>query len=141
MNSAGREITFFYSNSVERETAEPVGVEAERRGFRVRYSEDPFARADIGIYCSHNCFPENAAVSIAMLHDLGQGQLIWPNLWRDEPWDRFDAAVLPGEVWAERWRESCRHPFTRPRRGVYVVGWPKSETVRISAPVWVSRGG
>lgn len=62
-----------------------------------------------------------------MLHDMGQGQCYWPNHWAQESWNDFDAGILPGEAWANRWRECSDHPYTRPRRGVYALGWPKSD--------------
>lgn len=129
MNKLRRDITFFYSNPVEMQTATPVAAVAERRGYTTTMSEDPFASAEIGIYCAHNCFPRNAKFSVVMLHDMGQGQLNWPNMWRFEPWNEFDIGILPGEVWAERWQQSCEHKFSRPKSGVFNLGWPKSDSI------------
>ncbi len=124
-----KDITFFYSNPVERETTVPVAEVARSRGYAVHFSEDPFRAAEIGLYCQHDCFPKNSALSVVMLHDMGQGQLNWPNIWRAEPWDSFDAGILPGEVWAKRWQQSSGHPFARPRQGVFTLGWPKSDVM------------
>ena len=124
----GKDITFFYSNPVERETALPVADIARERGYRVSLTDEPFQKAEIGLYSQHHCFPANTRLSLVMLHDMAQGQLDWPNLWRREPWHRFDAGILPGETWTQRWRESCWHPYSRPRLGVFPLGWPKSDS-------------
>jgi hypothetical protein len=67
-----------------------------------------------------------------MLHDLGQA--MWPghqtadaNLWRQEPWDRFDVGILPGRTWSQAWRVSCARPTARPRIGVFELGYPKAD--------------
>jgi hypothetical protein len=127
MTAVNRDITFFFSNSVERETVLPVYEVAVRRGYTCSLSEHPFQKAEIGLYCQHNCFPANSKLSLVMLHDMAQGQLVWPNLWRMEPWHRFDVGILPGETWARRWRDSSWHPYSRPRQGVFALGWPKSD--------------
>lgn len=124
-----KEITFFYSNPVESQTATPVAAEAEKRGYRTRLTDKPFEQAEIGVYCAHDNFPRHAKLSIVMLHDMGQGQLNWPNMWRFEPWNDFDVGILPGEVWEQRWQESCSHRYSRPREGVYTLGWPKSDSI------------
>lgn len=123
------DITFFYSNPVERETVVPVAREAERRGYTARLTDSPFEKARIGLYCQHDCFPRNSALSFVMLHDMGQGQLNWPNLWRAESWNDFDVGILPGETWSRRWQDSSSHPYSRPRLGVFALGWPKSDGI------------
>ena len=127
MSALKKDITFFYSNPVERETVLPVYEVAGRRGYTCSLSEQPFQKAEIGLYCQHHCFPANSKLSLVMLHDMAQGQLVWPNLWRMEPWHRFDAGILPGETWAQRWRDSSWHPYSHPRQGVFALGWPKSD--------------
>ena len=124
-----KEITFYFSNPVERQTAAPVAAEAERRGYRVEMSEEPFRKSEIGVYCGHDNFPANSRLSFVMLHDMGQGQLNWPNMWQYESWNDFDAGFVPGDEWAERWRESSFHAFARPKRGVFKAGWPKSDAI------------
>ncbi len=124
-----KELSLYYSNPVERQTAAPIAAEAERRGYQVTMTEDPFLKSEIGVYCSHDCFPRNSRLSLVMLHDMGQGQLHWPNMWRFESWNDFDAGILPGDVWAERWQQSTGHPFAHPRLGVFKLGWPKSDSI------------
>jgi hypothetical protein len=129
MSRYRKEITFYYSNPVECQTATPLAAEAERRGYRIELTEEPFRKSEIGVYCAHDCFPRQSRLALVMLHDMGQGQLNWPNMWRFEPWNDFDAGILPGDTWAERWRGSSWHPFTRPRQGVFQLGWPKSDAI------------
>jgi hypothetical protein len=124
-----KDITFFYSNPVERETAVPIAAEAERRGYTTHMTDEPFRKAEIGLYCQHDCFPRHSRLALVMLHDMGQGQLHWPNMWRFEPWCDFEAGILPGEVWAQRWRDSSEHSYAHPRRGVFTLGWPKSDDI------------
>jgi hypothetical protein len=124
-----KDITFFYSNPVERQTVVPVSEEAARRGYTTTLTDRPFQKAEIGLYCQHDCFPGNSRLSFVMLHDMGQGQCYWPNHWMHESWNDFDAGILPGEKWASRWRQCSYHPYTRPRHGVYALGWPKSDVI------------
>ncbi|MEH6589915.1 MAG: hypothetical protein V7746_06670 [Halioglobus sp.] len=127
--SLQKDITFFYSNPVERETVLPVYNEAIHRGYMASLTDNPFQRSEIGLYCQHRCFPKNAKFSLVMLHDMGQGQLDWPNLWKREPWHEFDIGFLPGESWVTRWHQSAAHPYAHPRKGIYNVGWPKSDHI------------
>lgn len=129
MTRYSKDITFYYSNPVERQTATPIAAEAERRGYCIKLTEEPFVKSEIGVYCAHDCFPRHSRLSLVMLHDMGQGQLNWPNMWRFESWNDFDAGILPGNKWTERWQQSCQHPFTRPHRGVFQLGWPKSDSI------------
>lgn len=133
-----KEITFFYSNPVESQTATPVAAEAEQRGYVTRLTDKPFEQAEIGVYCAHDCFPRHAKFSVVMLHDMGQGQLNWPNMWRLEPWNDFDVGILPGEVWEQRWQQSCGHRYSRPREGVYTLGWPKSDSIFAAGDTQIS---
>lgn len=131
-NRIKRDITFFYTDGVEYQTAQPIAEEATRRGFRVRFSKNIFQKAEIGVYCQHRCFPECSKFSMVMLHDLAQGHNRWPNIWIGEPWNKFDIAILPGDSWVERWQECSWDPFVRPRIGVFKLGWPKADLVFVS---------
>jgi len=66
---------------------------------------------------------------LILIHDVAQGHNRWPNIWEREPWNEFDIGILPGDVWKERWQECSWHPFTRPKRGVYALGWPKADII------------
>jgi hypothetical protein len=124
-----RTITFFYSDNVEKQTAAPIAEEAERRGYKVKFTDALLDKADIGFYCQHLCFPENSNFSLIMLHDLGQGHNRWPDIWAGEPWDQFDIGILPGKDWVKRWLSVCDQVYTRPKKGVFELGWPKADTL------------
>ena len=32
---------------------------------------------------------------------LDQGRVIWPNMWKEQPWDKYDIGFLPGNSWAK----------------------------------------
>lgn len=124
-----RDITFFHTDKVEWQTTRPIAAEAERRGYRVRFSDRMESPAEIGFYCSHVPFPVNSRLSAIMLHDLAQRHDIWPDYWLTEPWSGFDLGFLPGPSWSERWFSSSRQPQSRSRRGVYQLGWPKADAL------------
>lgn len=124
-----RDITLFHTDKVEWQTLLPIATEAERRGYHVAFSECIDAPAEIGFYCSHNPSRRNCRFSAVMLHDLAQRHDIWPDYWLAEPWNEFDLGFLPGPSWGERWVRSSRQPQSRPRRGVFQLGWPKADSL------------
>ncbi len=124
-----RDITFFHTDAVERQTSQAVATEASRRGYAVRFSDQIGAPAEIGFYCSHRPSPSRSRFSAIMLHDLAQRHDVWPDFWKAEPWDAFDLGFLPGPSWSERWRLARRQPECWPRRGVFDVGWPKADAL------------
>lgn len=121
-------VTFFYTDNCERQALEPIAAEAEKRGIEVRFSNNSKERAEIGVYCEHACRP-NADFSVIMLHDLAQRHDIWPNFWHYEPWNSFDIGCLPGKSWVDRWQTQAGFSITRPRLGMFDVGWPKADLV------------
>ena len=127
MHRAAIPITFFHSDEVERQTAQPIAAEAEKRGHPVRFSTDILEPCAIGVYCQHESCPRHAAFSVVMLHDLAQGHNRWPDLWRNERWDHFDLGILPGPSWSARWQACSAAPYARPRLGVFELGWPKAD--------------
>lgn len=129
-----KDITFFYTDGVERQTTRPIAEEAERRGYAVRSTDRLEEAAEIGFFCSHRPSPRRCRFSAIMLHDLAQRHDMWPHYWKAEPWHEFDVGFLPGPSWAERWRASSGQRASRPRRGVFVLGWPKAD------PLFARRG-
>jgi hypothetical protein len=124
-----RDITFFYTDKVERQTTAPVAEEAARRGYQVRFTADLGESAEIGFYCHHSPSSHNSRFSAVMLHDLAQRHDIWPAFWQAEPWNQFDLGFLPGPSWGERWKQTSARPEGRTRRGVYQLGWPKCDAL------------
>ena len=127
-----KDITFFYTDKGEYYNLEPIAVEARKRGYTVRYSEDVREKAEIGVYCQHVYYPENSKFSLVLLHDMEQGHNRWPNLWEAERWARFDIGIVPGEAWADRWEQCACIKYVNPRCGTYEFGYPKSDTVNDS---------
>lgn len=124
-----KNITFFCTDKIEIHTIDGILCEAKIRGYETKITSNLLEKAEIGVYCQHVCFPKNSKLSIILLHDVAQGHNRWPNIWEAEPWDEFDIGILPGNTWEERWQECSWHPFTRPKLGVYKMGWPKADII------------
>ena len=126
----GQNITFFVYDSRHKQAVEPIAEEASNRGYFVSFSDEVYEPAEIGVYTQHTggILPFNAKLSVAMFHGIDQGYM--PDLWpKMENWRYVDIGFLPSETAAETWR-SCSHvPHARPKRGVFKVGWPKSDFV------------
>lgn len=127
-----KNITFFYLDKGEYYNLKPIGDEAQKRGYEVKYTSDLREKAVIGIYCQHVCFPENSQFSLILLHDMAQGHNRWPNIWEIERWNKFDIAVVPGRDWAERWIKASCMDYVNPRCGTFEFGYPKSDFVNDS---------
>lgn len=127
------EITFFYSDKGEYYNLKPLGDEAEKRGYKVIFTENLIQKAEIGIYCQHFCSPENSKFSIVLLHDLAQGHNRWPNIWEIERWDKFDLGILPGKAWADRWSQCACQYYANPRYGAFNLGYPKNDMIHSDA--------
>lgn len=124
-----KEITFIYTDKLEYQCEKPIAVEAEKRGYRVNFSDNIFEKCEIGFYCQHVNFPKNSKFSCVMLHDLGQQHGEWPCMWKNEFWSDFSVGFLPSKEWADMWHDSSCYDFVRPKFGCYFVGWPKSDNI------------
>lgn len=122
-----KEITFIVTDNVEKQCCEPVALEAEKRGYRVKFTNNKFEKCEIGYYLSHLNFPQYSKFSIVTLHDLGQQHGYWPNMWQNEFWSQYDIGLLPSKEWADMWHDSSKYDFVRPRKGCYLAGWMKSD--------------
>jgi hypothetical protein len=122
------DITFFHTDAVERQTVAAIARAAAEAGYVVRFSDDVRRPAEIGVYCQHRGCPEHAALSIVLLHDMAQRHDLWPDPWAAEPWSGYDAAIVPGDSWADRWL-ACSHAGAAPRIGVFKLGWPKADAL------------
>lgn len=121
------EVTFFYTDMGEYYNLEPIATEAERRGYKTIFTQNPNQKAEIGIYCQHECHPENSKFSVILLHDMIQGHNRWPNIWCAEHWDKFDIGVLPGKLWSALWSQCACQYYANPQYGTYELGYPKSD--------------
>ena len=124
-----KEITIYYSDKGEYYNLKPIADEAFRRGYKCKFTTDLQDESEIGIYCQHTCYPENAKFSVILLHDMAQGHDIWPNLWGAEHWDHFDLGILPGKIWGSRWSQCAFMSYVRPRFGTWMIGYPKADIV------------
>jgi len=126
-----KKITFFYMDRAEYLNLEPIAIEAEKRGYKVEFTQELNKKAEIGIYTSHvGCLVNagfSAKFSVILLHDMTQGELDWPDLWNDERWYRFDLGILPGEDWANRWRKCSGFEHAHTKLGVYRLGYPQGD--------------
>lgn len=123
------EITFFYTDMGEYYNLEPIAAEAFRRGYRTVFTQDIKQKAEIGVYCQHQCYPENSKFSVILLHDMAQGHNRWPNIWYTERWNKFDLGIVPGQLWSSFWTQCACQYYANPRHGVYELGYPKSDLV------------
>lgn len=131
MSNINNEISFFYTDKGEYFNLLPLCNEAEKRGYKVKMTDNLNEKVEIGVYCQHAHVlqPENSKFSLILLHDLSQGHLRWPNIWDIEKWNKFDLGILPGKVWSELWQDSSFDISAWPRHGVYELGYPKSDYV------------
>ena len=66
MDKILREITFFYTDGVEKQTTWLISVEARKRGYIINHTDNILDKADIGIYCQHSCIPSNSKFSVTI---------------------------------------------------------------------------
>lgn len=125
-----KNITFIYSDSAEKSIYSPLAEEAKKRGYKVRLTDDPYCKCEIGFYCQHTNFPQYSKFSLIMLHDIIQQYSNWPDLWFREPWNKYDIGILPSEIWANNWKQVSDRFYSRPRRGIYKIGWPKADVIQ-----------
>jgi hypothetical protein len=130
MKNIKKEITFIYKDAVQKQVYEMIAEEAVKRGYKVRFSDNPFEKCEIGWYCEHVNFPQNSRFSIIMLHDIMQQYINWPDIWMREPWNKYDIGFLPSKVWRDNWEKCSKWYYANPRKGVYLVGWPKADRVK-----------
>ena len=122
-----RKVTIFYSRPEEQQIFNQVIKELKKKNFKVEFSTNLKKKADIGFYCESDSDPKNSNISAIFLGGLDQGRTIWPNIWKEQPWNKFDIGFLPGNSWAKRWKSCSEFKKTRTKHGVFNVGWPKSD--------------
>lgn len=127
MNSLNKDITFIYMDTSERAIYDALAKEAEKRGYKVKITDNKFEKCEIGVYCQHNNFPQFSKFSVIMLHDIIQQYSNWPDIWFREPWNKYDIGILPSDQWVENWNQCSHIYYARPRLGMYKVGWPKAD--------------
>ena len=127
MKKIKKEITFIYMDAAEHAIYEPIAIEAQKRGYKVRFTDDKFAKCEIGFYCQHVNFPQFSKFSVIMLHDIIQQYGNWPDLWIREPWNKYDIGFLPSIQWVNNWNQCSQWYYANPKLGIYQIGWPKAD--------------
>lgn len=124
-----KDITFIYSDSAEKAIYQPLAKEAQKRGYKVKLTNNPFAKCEIGFYCQHVNHPQYSKFSLIMLHDIIQQYSNWPDIWFNEPWNKYDIGILPSDQWVNNWTLSSASFYAKPRIGIYKIGWPKADAI------------
>ena len=116
-------------DKAEEQLMKPIYNEAKKRGYKVLMTMNKYEKCEIGVYCQHKNFPQFSKFSVIMLHDIIQAYGRWPDLWYLEPWNKYDVGILPGNRWVENWNQCSQYFYTRPKNGMYKVGWPKADVL------------
>ena len=124
-----KDITFIYMDTAERNMYQPIAEEAEKRGYKVSFTDDKTQKCEIGFYCQHINFPQFSKFSLIMLHDIIQQYANWPNIWYREPWDKYDIGIIPSKQWEDNWNKCSQWSYACPKKGMYRIGWPKADVI------------
>jgi len=117
---------FVVDNSISAQTVQPLIIEAKRIGLRTTMSDRNDVDADIGYYLEDRATPGSQSFTVRTINGLDQDHTFRPNyadFFSRENWDQFDMGLLPGP----RWMRGFESQFSRPRLGVFEVGWAKSD--------------
>lgn len=127
-----KKIIFYYRDFKERQLFEYISVHFNKKKFSINFTKNFEIKSDIGFYASEPRFIKkiNSKISFISLGGMDQGKLYWPNFWLKESWARFDFGILPGQSWAQRWKQSSWYDKSRPKKAVILTGWPKSENLK-----------
>lgn len=124
-----KEITFVYEDSAQVSMYQPIAEEAQKRGYTTKMTKNMLAKCEIGFYCHHINYPQYSKFSVVMLHDIIQQYSNWPNIWFREPWHKYDIGILPSKQWVDNWNACSQYFYANPRKGTYLVGWPKADVI------------
>ena len=99
-----------------------------KKKFSFSFCRDFKKKCDIGIYAhdADKIKDINSKLSIISLGGMDQGKLLWPNFWVKENWNKFDFGILPGNNWANMWKQTSWYKGARPKIAMLLTGWPKS---------------
>ncbi len=98
------------------------------RGVQVTVDRSMSIPSRVGLFLGHHKknLPALAEYPVVMLHDLGQAHNVWPNFWDKEAWGDYSFGLLPNQAWQAMY-DAYPHNERKPKDGVTVVGWPKSD--------------
>jgi hypothetical protein len=125
-------IAFITKETIVKHIYAPIAMEAQRRGHSVLISDDPSVDADIGFYSDDNPVPGNQKLRLVTINGLDQDHASRPNyasFFSSQNWHKFDVGILPGPRWSIGWISSMEKLPGKPSRGVFEVGWPKSDAL------------
>ena len=125
-----KDITFIYLDRADYNMYQPIVKEAQKRGYLTKLTDNKFEKCEIGFYCQHTNFPQYSKFSVIMLHDIIQAYSNWPDLWYYEPWNKYDLGILPSKQWVNNWNQCSQWYYSRPRRGMFEIGWPKADVIK-----------
>ena len=124
-----KKITFFYTDHLEKNTWKNLKKKAYERGFATEFSKDLSKNVEIGFYNHDRSIKNNAKISVISIHGMDQCRNLWPNPWVNMRWDYYDVGLLPGNRWSKMWSKASFDPYAIPKKGVFNVGWPKSDAI------------
>lgn len=124
-----KEITFFYTDHIEKNTWLNLKKKFNAKGYKTSYSRNLKKKVEIGFYNHDQNIKNNARFSVVTLHGMDQGRASWPNAWKKTRWDFYDIGLLPGKAWVKLWKTSSHKFEANPKKGVFEVGWPKSDNI------------
>lgn len=116
-------------DSAEKSMMIPLAQEAEKRGYKTKITDNKYEKCEIGVYCQHINHPQYSKFSVIMLHDIIQQYSNWPDIWFLEPWNKYDIGILPSNQWVKNWKACSHLAYARPRKGMFLVGWPKADSI------------
>ncbi len=115
---------------IEEQSLQPIIRQLQSRGIATQIDRTMTAKSKVGLFLGHQegNKPRLSNCPIIMLHDLGQAHNVWPHFWRKESWGDYDYGLLPNRMWLQMY-EAFEDPQRKPRHGVQMLGWPKSDNV------------
>ena len=127
-----KNITFYCEDIIEKQLIEPLYKKFKNNNYKTKITNDLSEKSEIGYYCSPSTHIKkiNSKFSIISLGGMDQGKLFWPNFWKKEPWNKFDLGFLPGNYWCDMWQKSTWYSGARPKIGVVITGWPKTQNIK-----------
>ena len=113
---------------IEEQSLASILTALRARGVDITIDRGMSAPSKIGLFLGHHKKnrPELAEYPVVMLHDLGQAHNVWPGFWDKEPWGNYHLGLLPNQAWKSMY-DTYTHAERKPRDGVLVTGWPKSD--------------
>ena len=126
-----KKIAFYYQDLPQKHLFEYIANKVDKKKFDVIFTKNLNIKSDFGFYSDVPKYIDKiySKISFITIGGMDQGKLFWPNFWLKENWSRFDYGILPGRNWADMWKQSSWYDGSRPKKGMLLMGWPKSEAL------------